>query len=72
MQAFAQALEAAQKAGAQYKPKTFDDFDALSDMIDEEYIEELERRQEERERRRQGGRAAEAGSDDGAMSSASN
>ena len=36
--------------------KTFDDLDMLSDMIDDEYLEELERRQEERVRlREQGG-----------------
>lgn len=72
VRAYADEVDAAQQAGATYKPKTFDDFDALSDMIDEEYIEELERRQEERERRRQGARPADTASDDGAMSSASN
>ncbi|MCA9826523.1 MAG: hypothetical protein KC479_14080, partial [Dehalococcoidia bacterium] len=55
-------------AGAHYKPKSFDDFDVLSDMIDDDYIEELERRQELRDRRR-----ADAGVSDqpgSAMSSA--
>ncbi|MCA8952834.1 MAG: SpoVG family protein [Planctomycetes bacterium] len=52
VQAYAVEIEAAQRAGAHYQPKNFDDLDALSDMVDDEYIEELERRQEERERRR--------------------
>jgi len=52
VRAYAEELEAAQAAGAQYQPKSFDDFDVLSDMLDDEYIEELERRQELRERRR--------------------
>lgn len=53
VRAYAEEAEAAQAAGAAYRPKDFDDFDVLSDMIDDEYLEELERRQEERERRRQ-------------------
>ncbi|MCR9246715.1 MAG: SpoVG family protein [bacterium] len=52
VQAYAQEFEAAQRDGDQYKPKSFDDLDALSDMVDDDYIEELERRQEERDRRR--------------------
>lgn len=58
VRAYAEEVEAASQAGASYRPKSFDDFDVLSDMIDEEYLEELERRQEERERRRQQGREA--------------
>jgi stage V sporulation protein G len=53
VRAYAEEIEAAQTAGANYRPKTFDDFDVLSDGIDDDYLEELERRQEERERRRQ-------------------
>jgi stage V sporulation protein G len=53
VRAYAEEVEAAKAAGAAYRPKSFDDFDVLSDMIDDEYLEELERRQEERERRRQ-------------------
>ena len=56
VRAYAEEAEAAQQAGAAYRPKSFDDFDMLSDMIDDEYLEELERRQEERERRRREGR----------------
>lgn len=51
VRAYVEELEAAQQAGAAYRPKSFDDFDAISDMIDEQYLEDLERRQEERERR---------------------
>ncbi|MBL8729766.1 MAG: SpoVG family protein [Planctomycetes bacterium] len=53
VRAYAEEAEAAKAAGAAYRPKSFDDFDVLSDMIDDDYLEELERRQEERERRRQ-------------------
>ena len=56
VRAYAEELEAARSAGEQYRPKSFDDLDMLSDMIDDEYLEELERRQEERVRlREQGG-----------------
>ena len=41
VRAYAEELEAARSAGAQYRPKTFDDLDMLSDMIDDEYLEEL-------------------------------
>ena len=59
VRAYAEEVEAARSAGAQYQPKTFDDLDMLSDMIDDEYLEELERRQEERVRLRgQGGSAS--------------
>lgn len=64
VRAYAEEVEAAQRAGSSYRPKSFDDFDALSDMIDVEYLDELERRQEERERRRReqrdGGAEAQA------------
>lgn len=60
VRAYAEELEAARQAGAAYRPKTFDDFDVLSDMIDDEYLEELERRQEERDRRRRDPREATA------------
>jgi len=66
VRAYAEELEAAQTAGVNYRPKSFDDFDHLSEVVDDEYIEELERRQEERERRRReaqanGGEAAAGG-----------
>ncbi|MCB9887316.1 MAG: septation protein SpoVG family protein [Planctomycetes bacterium] len=61
VRAYAEEAEAAQQAGAAYRPKSFDDFDMLSDMIDDEYLEELERRQEERERRRREQRDQAAG-----------
>lgn len=61
IRAYAEEAEAAQSAGSAYQPKSFDDFDQISDMIDADYLEELERRQEERERRRRsGGGTAEA------------
>ena len=62
VRAYAEEAEAAQKAGANYRPKTFDDLDELNEILDAEYIDELERRQEERERRRreQGGGEATA------------
>lgn len=55
VRAYAEEAEAARAAGAAYRPKDFDDFDELSDAIDDDYLEELERRHEERERRRQQG-----------------
>lgn len=61
VRAYAEEAEAAQQAGAAYRPKSFDDFDMLSDMIDDEYLEELERRQDERERRRREQRDQAAG-----------
>lgn len=67
--AYVQEFEAAQQAGAHYKPKSFDDLDALSDMVDDDYVEELERRQEERERRRREAQRRDAGAG-GAMSGA--
>jgi len=63
VRAYAEEVEAANRAGPSYKPKSFDDFDHLSDMIDADYLDELEQRQEERERRR---RAAAGGSADAA------
>jgi len=53
VRAYTEEVEAAKAAGESYRPKTFDDFDQLSEVADDEYVEELERRQEERERRRQ-------------------
>lgn len=59
--AFFEELDAAQRAGAQYRPKDFDDFDVLSESIDDEYIEELERRQAERARRAPNGAPSGSG-----------
>lgn len=53
VRAYAEEAEAARTAGASYRPKDFDDFDVLSETLDDDYIEELERRQDERDRRRQ-------------------
>jgi stage V sporulation protein G len=55
VRAYSDEVEAAQRAGSSYRPKSFDDLDDLSETLDAEYIEELERRQEERERRRREG-----------------
>jgi len=55
VRAYSDEVEAAQRAGSAYRPKSFDDLDDLSDTLDAEYIEELERRQGERERRRREG-----------------
>jgi stage V sporulation protein G len=52
VRAYAEEVEAQQRAGENYRPKDFDDLDELNEILDIEYIEELERRQEERERRR--------------------
>lgn len=52
VRAYYEEVEAMSQAGADYRPKSFDDFDHLSDSVDADYLEELERRQEERERRR--------------------
>lgn len=60
VRAYLEEVEAMSRAGADYRPKSFDDFDDLSDMIDVDYLEELERRQEERERRRREGGALES------------
>lgn len=54
VRAYVEEVEAASRDGAQYRPKSFDDLDQLSETIDDDYLEELERRQQERERRRQG------------------
>jgi stage V sporulation protein G len=61
VRAYLEEVETQQKAGANYQPKDFDDLDVLNDIVDAEYIEELERRQEEREKRRreQAGHAGE-------------
>ena len=61
VRAYAEEADAARRAGVDYKPKSFDDFDHLSDSIDVDYLEELERRQDERERRRKQGGATGAG-----------
>ncbi len=50
--AYIEEIETQQRAGASYRPKDFDDLDQLNDILDAEYIDELERRQDERERRR--------------------
>ncbi|MFY9344979.1 MAG: SpoVG family protein [Planctomycetota bacterium] len=52
VRAYLEERDAQQRAGASYRPKDFDDLDVLNDIVDAEYIDELERRQEERERRR--------------------
>lgn len=52
VRAYAEEVEAAQNAGESYRPKTFDDFDQLSEVADDEYVEELERRQAVRDQRR--------------------
>lgn len=52
VRAYAEEVDAQQEAGELYRPKSFEDFDQLSEVVDDEYLEELERRQEERERRR--------------------
>ncbi|MBL8754594.1 MAG: SpoVG family protein [Planctomycetes bacterium] len=66
VRAYLEEVEAQQKAGENYRPKDFDDLDALNDMVDAEYIEELERRQEEREKRRR----EQAGQDGGLVTGA--
>lgn len=53
VRAYAEEVEAANAAGESYRPKSFEDFDQLSEVVDDEYVEELARRQEERQRRRQ-------------------
>lgn len=65
VRAYAEEVDAAQAAGESYRPKTFDDFDHLSEVVDDEYVEELERRQQERERRR-----CEVGKTESSMNSA--
>lgn len=52
VRAYFEEIEAQQAAGADYRPKDFDDLDVLSESVDAEYLDELARRQEERERRR--------------------
>jgi len=63
VRAYTEEVEAAKAAGESYRPKTFDDFDQLSEVADDEYVEELERRQDERERRRQEMANKEMGAD---------
>ena len=55
VRAYAEEVEAARAAGESYRPKTFDDFDQWSEVADDEYVEELERRQEERARHKDAG-----------------
>lgn len=52
VRAYAEEVDTQEAAGESYRPKSFEDFDQLSEVVDDEYLEELERRQEERERRR--------------------
>jgi stage V sporulation protein G len=52
VRAYAEEIEHAQRQGESYRPKDFDDLDELNELLDAEYIDELERRQEERVRRR--------------------
>lgn len=63
VRAYAEEADAAHAAGSQYQPKSFDDFDVLSDAVDDDYVEELERRQEHRDRRRRDARSSEDVSD---------
>ena len=53
VRAYVEEVEAANAAGESYRPKSFEDFDQLSEVVDDEYVEELVRRQEERRRRRE-------------------
>jgi len=52
VRAYFDEIETQQSAGADYRPKDFDDLDVLSESVDAEYLDELAHRQEERERRR--------------------
>jgi stage V sporulation protein G len=61
VRAYVEEAEAQQQAGASYRPKDFDDLDELNEILDAEYIDELERRQEERERRRRDVHGASGG-----------
>lgn len=58
VQAYAEEVERSQAEG--YQPPSFEDFDHLSDAVDEEYLDELARRQEERARRRSEGESEQA------------
>jgi stage V sporulation protein G len=60
VRAYTEEVEAAQQAGASYRPKSFDDFDYIADGVDVDYLEELERRREQRERRRRVAAAVDA------------
>lgn len=59
LQAYAEELEKSQQEG--YVPASFDDLDDADDFLDDQYIQELQRRQQERDRRRSGGSEMEAG-----------
>ena len=62
VRAYAEEVEAQAAAGESYRPKSFEDLDQLSEFVDDEYLDELERRQDERSRRQKIGRvASEAG-----------
>lgn len=61
VRAYAEEVEAARDAGESYRPKSFDDFDQISEVVDDEYLQELEMRQEERNRRRRAQAAKESG-----------
>jgi stage V sporulation protein G len=52
VRAYHDELESAQRQGEEYQPKSFDDFDMLSEGVEDEYLEELERRRSERQRNR--------------------
>lgn len=52
VRAYVEEVDAQAAAGDSYRPKSFEDLDQLIEVVDDEYVEELERRQEERERRR--------------------
>jgi stage V sporulation protein G len=58
VRAYAEEVEAQAVAGESYRPKSFEDLDQLSEFVDDEYLEELERRQEERGRRQRVGKGA--------------
>jgi stage V sporulation protein G len=52
VRAYVEEVDAQVAAGDSYRPKSFEDLDQLVDLVDDEYVEELERRREERNRRR--------------------
>ena len=58
VRAYAEEVEAQAAAGESYRPKSFEDLDQLSEFVDDEYLDELERRQDERSRRQKIGRVA--------------
>ena len=52
VRAYVEEVDAQVAAGDSYRPKSFEDLDQLVEVVDDEYVEELERRQEERRGRR--------------------